>query len=306
MTILEGLADGIYTAIFWFTMYMLVFQENVKRNRKHRMTFAIIIPLYIMAMIHFAIRWVTARRAFVVNGQTADAALLGFLGQPTWCIALSVITFGVMTLMADLVMIWRCWVVWSCNWRAVIFPLLVVIVEIVFWVFSAIDQIDPDSSLASSNWNTFARPAMIYFILGLTNTAYSTLLIIYRIISVSWKTGFGMSSASRRAMEIIVESAALYCLVLIIYLPLLVRDDFTDGYPQAILIAVTGIAPTIVTARVSLGIARDYSTTQVPSLDFASTGSASALPEVHRSVDSLGSEKTKMDLEDLEAGTCTQ
>lgn len=64
-------------------------------------------------------------------------------------------------------------------------------------------------------------------------------MIIYRIISVSWQTGFGMSSASRRAMEIIIESAALYCLILIIYLPLLVRDDFIDGYPQAILIAVT-------------------------------------------------------------------
>lgn len=80
---------------------------------------------------------------------------------------------------------------------------------------------------------------MIYFILVITNTIYSTLMIIYRIISISRETGLKVSSASRRAMEIIVESAALYCLILIIYLPLLVRDDFIDGYPQAILISVT-------------------------------------------------------------------
>lgn len=111
------------------------------------MAFAIIIPLYVMAITHLAIRWFTVRRAFVVNGKTSDSALLGFLGQPAWCIALSVITFGVMTLTADLVMvsllvdshlqqlkvaekIWRCWVVWNHTWRAVIFPLLVIIVEI--------------------------------------------------------------------------------------------------------------------------------------------------------------------------------
>ncbi len=109
----------------------------------------------------------------------------------------------------------------------------------VFWVFAVIDQIDPKSGLSSADWNKFARPAMIYFVLGLANTAYSTLMIVYRILSVSRETGFKVSSASRRAMEIVIESAALYCLVLVIYLPLLVRDDFIDGYPQAILVAVT-------------------------------------------------------------------
>ncbi len=82
-----------------------VFQKNVKRSRQHSVTFAIIIPLYIMAMTHLAVRWITARRSFVVNGKTADTVLQGFLGQPTWCIALSVITFGLMTILADSVMV---------------------------------------------------------------------------------------------------------------------------------------------------------------------------------------------------------
>lgn len=54
-------------------------------------------------MIHLSIRWTVTRRAFVVDGNTADDILNSFLTQPTWCIALSVISFLLMTLMADFV-----------------------------------------------------------------------------------------------------------------------------------------------------------------------------------------------------------
>lgn len=104
---------------------------------------------------------------------------------------------------------------------------------------SAIFQIDPNSGLATAQFNKFAKFSMIYFILSLSSTTISTLLIVYRIISVSRETGFSTINPYRKVLEIIVESAALYCIILIIYLPFLVRDDFSSGYPQALLISIT-------------------------------------------------------------------
>ncbi|KAF9452089.1 hypothetical protein P691DRAFT_697816 [Macrolepiota fuliginosa MF-IS2] len=269
MTLIESFGDGIYSAVFWFTMYMLVAHKKAKRTPRRLSTFLIIIPLYILAMIHLSIRWTVARRAFVVDGDTASDVLNSFLTQPTWCIALSVVSFSLMTLIADFVTIWRCWVIWGRDWRVVVAPILMVLAgagkrltnnHAAFCIMAAVFQIDPSSGLATSQFNKFAKFSMIYFVFSLCSTAISTTLIVYRIIAVSRETGFSTISPYRKILEIIIESAALYCIALIVYLPLLVRDDFSDGYAQALLISITGIAPTIITARVSLGVARDYTT----------------------------------------------
>lgn len=54
-------------------------------------------------MIHISIRWTTARSALVVHGDTADSIVQAFFSQPQWSIALSAISFSLMTLIADYV-----------------------------------------------------------------------------------------------------------------------------------------------------------------------------------------------------------
>jgi len=102
----------------------------------------------------------------------------------------------------------------------------------------AIFQIDPSSNLASSARNKFAKFTAVYFSLSLASTVISTSLTVYRIITVARETGFHSQNSYRKIIEIVVESAALYSLILIIYVPFLVRPDFSDAYPQAILVNV--------------------------------------------------------------------
>lgn len=80
-----------------------MFHKRAQRSPRGVSTYFVIIPLYILAMIHLSVRWTVIRGAFVVHGDTSDSILLGFLGQPQWCIALSVISFNLMTLIADYV-----------------------------------------------------------------------------------------------------------------------------------------------------------------------------------------------------------
>lgn len=116
--------------------------------------------------------------------------------------------------------------------------------SLAFCILGVVYQIDPNSGLATSHFNKFAKFSMIYFVLSLCSTAICTLAIIYRILAVSKESGFSLIGPYRKVLEIIVESAALYTVALIVYLPLLVRADFSDGYPQALLISITVSVPT--------------------------------------------------------------
>lgn len=116
--------------------------------------------------------------------------------------------------------------------------------SLAFCILGIVYQIDPNSGLATSHFNKFAKFSMIYFVLSLCSTAICTLAIIYRILAVSKESGFSLIGPYRKVLEIIVESAALYTVALVVYLPLLVRADFSDGYPQALLISITVSVPT--------------------------------------------------------------
>ncbi|KAJ7152717.1 hypothetical protein C8R43DRAFT_842260, partial [Mycena crocata] len=155
--------------------------------------------------------------------------------------------------------IWRCWTVWNYDIRVVIFPILCTIAGAaeflpVLGFLSVAEQaryvINPH--LNRESFIDFATP---YFSLSLATTLLSTLLMILRIVVVT-RIGGGTLRGYGQVIELIVESAILYSLTLIVFLPLLVDHAFTHAYPQAILAQMTGIAPTLIVARVSFGFAR--------------------------------------------------
>jgi len=99
---------------------------------------------------------------------------------------------------------------------------------------AAVFQVHP-SSLSIAAINKFRKFTAVYFSLSLASTVISTFLIVYRIITIARETDFYSQSSYRKIIEIVVESAALYSLILIIYLPLLVRGGVKDQYAQAVL-----------------------------------------------------------------------
>ncbi|KAG7451698.1 uncharacterized protein BT62DRAFT_999371 [Guyanagaster necrorhizus] len=62
--------------------------------------------------------------------------------------------------------------------------------------------------------------------------------------------------SSSRLTSLLIESSALHALSLLILLIYLVHDDLTSLHPQVILSSITGIAPTLIVARVASGQAR--------------------------------------------------
>ena len=103
-----------------------------------------------------------------------------------------------------------------------------------FCIMASVFQIDP-SNLSLAARQKFARFTAVYFCLSFASTVISTFLTVYRIITIARETDFYSQSSYRKIVEVIVESAALYSLILIIYLPFLIHGGFIDAYTQAVL-----------------------------------------------------------------------
>jgi len=103
-----------------------------------------------------------------------------------------------------------------------------------FCIMASVFQIDP-SNLSLAARKKFARFTAVYFCLSFASTVISTFLTAYRIITISRETDFYSQSSYRKIVEVVVESAALYSLILVIYLPFLFHGGFTNGYIQALL-----------------------------------------------------------------------
>ncbi|KAJ6538091.1 hypothetical protein B0H19DRAFT_377302 [Mycena capillaripes] len=230
---------------------------------KHRIgVILVLIAMYILATIHVICRWILVRNSFVDHGDTSATSTLYLTQPPLWLTVLAAVVFSVNTLVADCVLIWRCWTIWGRNWLVVGLPIACTIAGAGLGFKSIAEQAAfiENPKLDRSTFIDFATP---YFSLSLVTTCLATILIVGRIVSMT-ENGTRTFRGYTRVIEVIVESALLYSVAMAIFLPLLVRNSVKDGYAQAVVGQITGIAPTLIVARVTFGYARPDQTWQIP------------------------------------------
>ncbi|KAJ7107560.1 hypothetical protein C8R44DRAFT_322176 [Mycena epipterygia] len=235
------------------------------KRETHKNNLGLFLPLiamYILSTVHVACRWLLIRNAFIDHADTPTSTLIYLTQSPLWLTVLAAVVFTTNTLISDFVLIWRCWTVWNRNWKVVLLPIVCTLVGTGLGFRSIAEQaayvINPN--LDRNAFIDFATP---YFILSLVTTSLATVLIILRILTMTEQTtrksrGYG------RVIEIVVESAILYSVSLIIFLPFLIRASYDDGYAQGVVAQLTGMAPTLIVARVSFGLARPDETWKTP------------------------------------------
>lgn len=163
--------------------------------------------------------------------------------------------------------IWRCWVIWGRNWKVTVLPVILTVVGTVFSVLADFAQIKSAEKVQNVLLDSklFIDTGTIYLSLSFATTLVVTILISYRILSIdrSNRKLVGEDRESRslyyHALEIVIESAALYSIAELALLILLVRALPTYKFAQDVVAQVTGLAPTLILARISLGLARPSS-----------------------------------------------
>ncbi|PPQ87547.1 hypothetical protein CVT25_008472 [Psilocybe cyanescens] len=214
-------------------------------------------------LLNFLMGWYFLDWVVVINGDTRESIFSGGLGEsPQWIWVLSDFLVTSSFVVADGLLIWRCYHVWGQSFRAILAPLILLVVE--FGLFLA--TIVLKAKLGEINIPVHAilfnniRSALIFVSLG--TTAITTFLIVYRIYSASRLNALPSKRLFNRIVVMIIESAAAYTLLLAFETITVIVPSFNNVgstwsevsyYVQAVLsvVANQGMAPTILVARIA-------------------------------------------------------
>ncbi|KAK0450515.1 uncharacterized protein EV420DRAFT_737840 [Desarmillaria tabescens] len=257
-TFVESFTHGMYTFIFIVALTKLFSKHNTQKFIHRNVLFLVLFVMYTLATVHLAFRWKLVRSAFVVYGPEHLYVYMALASRNTLpARATYSVTSSVNILIANGIMIWRCWTFWGHKWRMIILPVLCTIGGTIFNILYILQNLDAlgthpfQDVIGGTDW------AIAYYSMTLSTTIICTTLILYPMLTTEAPSGPKTNLYTyHRVIAILIESSALYALTLILLLIYLVRDDLTAPYPQVILSSVTGIAPTLIVARVALGQAR--------------------------------------------------
>ncbi|KAK0203233.1 hypothetical protein DFS33DRAFT_971305 [Desarmillaria ectypa] len=243
-------AHGVYTGLFGISIWLILAVKEISKARIYMG--CTITALYVLSTIVVIASWIEFSDAYVFG--TSFRARYNLMYSSTLLEIISATASALNLIIADCTIIWRCWVVWIHNWKAVALPILLVISEIVCGGNVVLHQFT-----VSSGDQIAIKWALATMATTLGTNILCTILIVARIIHVAraHRGVMGSIRTYRGVIEVLVESAALYSIiyvVLMIFYPL----ESTNGYMycQMLVYPITGIAPTLIIARVASGQAR--------------------------------------------------
>ncbi|KAF9019360.1 hypothetical protein BDZ89DRAFT_1073136 [Hymenopellis radicata] len=254
--VIEIFCYALYTMIFGLTMRQTVSRGEWSIQRI--VLTSVICAIWVFATAYVAMIWATLYIYFVSHGQSRESVLDYFFSSTARVKILAIQgTFTTLNAMfADLVNIWRCWVLYDRSMAAVVLPLLGVVCGLISHAFRTVTLLSSRSSkstLANTNWS------IVYCSVTAATNILTTSLIIYRILSF---TGLRGARTYRGIIEIFIESAFLYSATYVVYVAIDVYDfyvpywAFGNVYIAAFLNSVTAAAPTLIVGRVVAGETR--------------------------------------------------
>ncbi|KAK6988055.1 hypothetical protein R3P38DRAFT_2661090 [Favolaschia claudopus] len=235
---LENIIYGVYLSVF-VECFTLVANKKT-RGIKHMYLMATTVIMFILITMRCVID--TFRCVAAFDGTDLDFGApnspLGILTNACWALV---------TPVADIFIVFRTYIVWGYDWRVVILPALLSLANLgtgALVIAALIEAGDQNSAISSSKVDSLNA----FISLSLCTNVVCTGLIAFRIVQVhrqvSWMVASNArrSSESLRVLSIIVESAAIYTLLLIATL----ITDHLDGFVSFILInCVSCHVPTV-------------------------------------------------------------
>ncbi|EKM58138.1 uncharacterized protein PHACADRAFT_139802 [Phanerochaete carnosa HHB-10118-sp] len=283
----EALLYGAYCVLFLTSLYVLFWMW---RSRGFNTTILVLhCLLFVACTLHFALEYNHFYTYLSANGVN------GF-GDEDYHTFIADCTVSVADFLGDLILIYRCWIIWSGNYWITVLPLL-----------SSVGGLICSAVVGHLVWGTTGAtvsPAIVplglaSFVLPLCTNVLATGLIVARV----WWMGRGGrmyalsgGGATRKAMHVIIESGALYFLVQLVFVVVYGLNDPSADVMIAIAVQTYGIASTLIIIHVGLGLSSEQTTktaailsvswTKRSSIAFSGGGGASSTAQ-HSSGDAI-------------------
>ncbi|KAF8886672.1 hypothetical protein CPB84DRAFT_1537540 [Gymnopilus junonius] len=233
---------------------MYTYSTRLSQSSKHRTVIGSISLSYFFSAIQTSLQWYILKKSFIDNGGAQDTIVVTFMELPSWFDLVNDISFFVAGAIANGLLIWRCYQIWNGSFRAIMLPIFFVVCAIALYmamiVITFVTQ-SYSSSTRGSHMLDILTGVLLFMDLAITLS--TTVLISYRINSFAKRNPFPESrSRFKRIVEILVQSAAAYSIVIIVYaittiIPIdtLESINAARSYISIFYFSTAGIAPTI-------------------------------------------------------------
>ncbi|KAF8870990.1 hypothetical protein BD779DRAFT_1541000 [Infundibulicybe gibba] len=181
--------------------------------------------------------------------------------------------------LAQMILLYRCWVIWSRQWVVVAVPGFLALVSLGGGLAFAVFSHSPLWSTSPENiFPLYQSMGVATTSISLAVNALAMSIIMTKILLTSPEVRPALGSDLRRSFHIVaailIESGFLVLAFQLVFVVL-----FSIQHPAAIMIAlpiiqIYGITPTLLNIRIVMGSAGDKTTTKSLSLRFAHPGGA--------------------------------
>ncbi|PBK61445.1 hypothetical protein ARMSODRAFT_665897 [Armillaria solidipes] len=258
---LWAFCSGIYTGIVAIALWSVFSAKDMSRGLASHAMVTVILCLYGLHTLTVAFLWSLGGYVFIGNGWNFWTVFLALVTstppfmKAQWAVS---IAGAISTLLADTSLIWRCWTVWGRRWVIVLIPIVCTLTGTAIKILDTYHLMHdtPDNAQDLLSYGSAAIWSILYISFLMATTIFCTLLIIYRIVTVSHGLGGMGIRLYRGVIEIIVESALIYSISLLVYVVLVARESPGGPYADVIASSARGIAPTLIVGRVAAGHAR--------------------------------------------------
>ncbi|KAK0194506.1 hypothetical protein F5146DRAFT_439460 [Armillaria mellea] len=217
-----------------------------------RAMIVVLLILNVLATVDFALQWSYIRIIYIKHGERFAIEYLMYSSPDRVEIGISIISI-ISTVLVDLSMIWRCWMVLGKRWPIVVLPILSLISGTVSRIIMTYEQCTNPEPKAFID-----LLLILYQVFILATILWCTLLIIFRILSIGRANGGsgGPTTVYHRVIETLIESSALYAIFVLLNIVLVACNNAANNYMEAVASIARGAAPTLLIGRVAAGQAR--------------------------------------------------
>ncbi|KAJ3901829.1 hypothetical protein F5879DRAFT_786891, partial [Lentinula edodes] len=246
----EALAyAGIYTLLFFTSLAVLTWRTPALNASKKPM-FAATIFMFSLATVHFSLNFNNVYQGLMVK-PTAH------ISDETHLLAGADMIFSISDFCSQLILIYRCYLVWSRNPWVIVLPILISCASVGKLLPCGIGLIGLVLTISP---NAPQAPAAI---VPIGTAAFSMSLCLNFIVSalivgrIWYITGLNREiktdSAIRRASAIIIESGLLFLAAQLVFVVLFAIKHPAQAIVEPIATQIYGISPTLIIVRVGMG-----------------------------------------------------
>ncbi|KAJ7220873.1 hypothetical protein GGX14DRAFT_336155, partial [Mycena pura] len=234
-----------------------------KQNRQSMFLLAYMTFMLLIESLFVAVQARTVQMIYIDNRNYPGGPWAFFLASQTAAVnVMFYATLFLLTFLSDLLVLWRCWVIWAASgqttvaWAVIVFPTICLLASFALGTLWTLESSQPNLSLYSKLPLAYGTS---YYAISLGTNIILTLLIIGRL-AVYRRTlmlNFPKDLATHyiSLATIIVESATLYSVFAALFLVTYAINNPTNQIWLAIASACQQIANLLIIYRVAEGSA---------------------------------------------------